>query len=270
MKDNYLLLDSYVYINEIEEYFILNEGLSFDAIYDKYIDLTKKARKILKDNNVNISSLESAGKKIGSNLKKQYENGKTPQEVSKMFTNQITSVIKTAMQPVLKKVQAMGDKVDEFKYWEKILVVVGIFCLLMVVQTACMIPLMITFGPRTGMIINAIVFAPIFEEAIKTFYITSGMPWSGTAMLFGLEFINYVVKMAIMGLSIPGAIIVRTMALAMHFSTTYIQKLIMDKTQDSPDQGKYMFAAWMAGVAIHMSWNTFGIIYDKEILTFLK
>ena len=91
------------------------------------------------------------------------------------------------------------------------------------------------------------------------------MPWSGTGIMFGFEFISYVMKIISVGGSLPVAILIRVAALGMHFSTTYIQKLIIDKGEDKVDNTKYLFAGWMCGVAIHMTWNTFGTIYNKEL-----
>ena len=101
------------------------------------------------------------------------------------------------------------------------------------------------------------VVAPMTEEALKNYFIQMKMPWMGVSIVIGLEADMYLTNMIRKGYNIPMAVLARVVALAIHFSTTFIQKKIIESGEDKYGDSDRAFIAWMVGVAIHASWNTF-------------
>jgi len=249
---------------------IISEGITVDAIKKKYLMMMDKGEKLLRDNDISVKAIKAQGKKIGADFKKQYEEGKTPKDVSKMIIGRVTELVTSFAKPYIKKMAAAGEATSTFNTPQKVGIAIVMFIAVLIVQSCIMVPLIVITGPQVGIAIAAIILAPITEEALKAYYIANGMPWIGTGVTFGIEMINYIVVMTMSGASLPAAIIARLIGLAVHFTTTWIQKQIYDRAPTKFDQNNYMFAAWVSGVAIHMMWNSFALVYNKEIQALLK
>jgi hypothetical protein len=57
--------------------------------------------------------------------------------------------------------------------------------------------------------------------------------------------------------------IVRLSSLLLHFTTTFIQKKIIEKGEENKKD--YLFTAWIAGVAVHSMWNILAAVYQENI-----
>ena len=125
--------------------------------------------------------------------------------------------------------------------------------------------------PMMFMVFNAVVVAPMLEEAVKNWFIQKNMPWVGTGVVFGIELVMYVFSIMAAGGSLPAALVARLAGLLMHFGTTAIQKYMMDKDKDKgydvmPGQQKQtVLLAWSTGVLIHATWNALAIMYSKDL-----
>ena len=141
----------------------------------------------------------------------------------------------------------------------------GLFVILVIgtVFGSILLPMV---GDAVTMKIMTIVVAPMTEEALKTYFIARGLPWVGTAVVFGLELVQYIGTIVMQGGKLSKALVLRAISLLMHFSTTYIQKKIIDSAVDEDDIKKKMFVAWLTGCAVHMAWNVFAIVYNNELM----
>lgn len=107
------------------------------------------------------------------------------------------------------------------------------------------------FGFSLGMIILAVLIAPITEEVSK--YISIKRNHSGAFFIIfnAFEITTYVSQMLMLGVSAPVAIAVRLVAAFMHFFTTSIQRHYIDKKQDKI--GVYL------AIFIHGLWNLMAV-----------
>lgn len=117
-------------------------------------------------------------------------------------------------------------------------------------------------NPLLSMYICTIIIAPIFEEYSKRLAIKKKYPFVYTGIFGGLEFIMYVVRIVLSGASLPKTIIMRSISLLMHFSTTLIQKIIIDKYGLESFAGRI---SWIIAVGIHSMFNILGTVYNREI-----
>lgn len=248
---------------------LLQEGLTFDAIAKKYKTLMVKAEKILKANNISVAKLKSKGKAFGNRFQKLYDQGKTPKQASKQFMSELLSFTKKLAKPVIDKAKAAGEATEESSTAAKIGVAVVFFIILMIVNTAIMIPLAIAFGPMVGLTLVAIIVGPILEEAVKAYFVANNMAYIGTAVTFGIEYLNYVVMMVGSGMALPVAMMIRVIPLMMHFITTWIQKFFYEKGKETgipSEMEKQQFVGWCGGVAFHMAFNALALIYNDELI----
>jgi len=271
MENQTAILNSYVvYLESLERFNLsaeqmLQEKISFDVLQKRHEDFMKKGKKLLKDNGISVKELEAKGKALGSKIKKHYDDGKTPKETSKFFLNELNKTVSKAAKPVVMKMKAMGDDAEQLNIFAKIALAVVIFILMIIVHTMLLIPLALIFTPQVAGILSIVVIAPFVEEATKAYFVASNMPWTGTSVVFGIEFVMYVMNIMAAGGTIGAAIVTRGAALMMHFATTYIQNILRKKGEKESDPSKYAFAGWVAGVAIHLTWNSLAIVYNKEI-----
>lgn len=270
------ILESYLSVIWLDEYVsslvedILEERISIRKIKEKSDFLRKESEKILKEHNISVSTLHTKGKLIGKKLVKQFEQNKTPKETAKVFSKLINSVVLSVIGPALSKIKKIGKYAKDQKLLMKVAITIMALAVLTVVQGAMVIPLTMSLG-HVGSIVSAIIVAPFTEEAMKTYFIASGMAWSGTGIFVGVEAIHYIIRMTAAGFTLPAAIGIRAVAAVIHFTTTLVQKYLIDRgeikkvslNKKRSINNKSLFVGWIAGVSIHMAWNSIAVLTSE-------
>jgi len=264
MNKQQILINNYLgFLQSIERSHVITETDYLIEIIskEKLTNLTKKQlefiEKTLVKFKINISSLKSKAKQQAYKLKAEFDKGKTPEEVSDKMMQHVSKEVKYA----LKKSK---DKIKELSTTKKIVFGIIAFLIIFYVNTIIsQLLLLVVSNPTTVVSIIALVVAPLVEETAKSFFIKKDMPWIGTSVVFGLEAIHYIAQLIFSGgAAIAKMAVVRLAALLMHFSTTYIQKKIIEKGE-AEDKDR-AFIAWTVGVGIHISWNAMALLINDK------
>jgi hypothetical protein len=225
----------------------------------------------LTQHGVSVNKLKSAGKGIKNKLLKYHKQGLKPDQAGKEIMKDLLKAGKSEFMKVKKKFDLKAEAAEGIK---KVLISIAFYILIVLVNTVIALALsasgMFIFNPMMLMMIIGVVVAPLVEESVKNYFIQKDMPWIGTGVVFGIEAITYVFMLMNAGFALPGAILVRVITLLMHFSTTAVQKVIMSKAKTPEEEVSYAWAGWVAGVMIHATWNTLGIMYNSELSALLK
>lgn len=252
-------LDFLEYEDRLTESEILIESMS--DITGKSVESLKKNSKVmvdlLKDHGISMDSIESTANKITKKIKNLMNRNLSPKEASKEVSKELSDSISSIVMKVHKSSAKTGVPVHA-----KFLGSLSIFILLLVsqiVSTAILVPMVGNLTPA----ITSLIIAPLTEETAKRVAIGKKYPFFYTGFFSGIEFIGYVIPMINAGASIPGAIIVRLAGVLLHFTTTMIQKYIIDKYGIESVAGKL---SWVVAVIIHMIYNTLALVFNNSIL----
>lgn len=265
-------IDQYLYlVQEIEQTkclleveVMLNE-ISLDDV-KKYVSNMKIVENILNKYNVSVTELKRFGKTLSNKVTSLYKKGIPVEEASHEITKDMTNF-------TMKKIKKLIYRYEEMELSEKILLSIALFVVVGTIHgIAADLIYAITKDANAAHYITAIVVAPMTEEGIKNYFIEKGMPWVGTGVVFGLELLAYVFMMIRSGIEIGKALIARLIGLLIHFTTTFIQKKIIDTAEvgNEDDHEQKRLIAYVTGVCIHAAWNTFATVYNKEITEVLR
>lgn len=263
-----ILLDSYLNLIQIESRMgvLTEEQLLEFVITDKIVNSVKDKlnmiENILKKAKINTIELKSDANEYAKKLKKDFDAGKSPEEISKDVVNHSAKVLSA-------KLRASKDKILEMSTTKKVLIAFLIFLAIFYINTliANLIFLVIS-NPQVSALILSTIVAPMVEEAAKNYFIGKGMPWVGTGVVFGLEFLHYLTRVTVGGVSaILKFAIVRSITILMHFSTTYVQKKIIEKGEEKGEDAR--FKAWVVGVGIHSLYNLIAVLLNTKITAFV-
>jgi len=108
----------------------------------------------------------------------------------------------------------------------------------------------------------------LVEESAKRLSIIHDHPWIYTGIFAGLELLQYVISLISAGGLLVPVLIVRLLALLMHFSTTFIQKYFKEKGEEKNEQGmenNLEMIGYFLAIGIHVTWNIIGLIMNKKI-----
>jgi len=264
MNTNTLDINQYLnFIQEVDydkliaEQEYIMEAITLDDInkFTKNLNLVKKisAKYGIYENDIK--------KMVGdaqSKVRAMYDGGVSPEDAGKKFSLLLRKSF-------IKKLQQTRAKYGELRSHQKIGIALAGFVAILFTNTVIGLTLMSSpVGPVVAMRIVTIIVAPMVEEALKTFFIAKGMPWVGTSIVFGLELVKYMFDGMRAGLNVGKFLILRIAALLMHFTTTFVQKKIIDSA-DEETKSDAMFVAWITGFGIHMLWNLLGTVYNDEI-----
>jgi len=264
MNKQQILINNYLgFLQSIEQSYVITETDYLIEIIskEKLTNLTKKqlefVEKTFAKYKINISSLKSKAKQQAYKLKAEFDKGKTPEEVSNKLVLHVSKEVKN----VLKKSK---DKIKEISTTKKILISIIAFLIMVYVNTIIsQLLLLVISNPSTIISIIVLVVAPMIEEASKNFFIKKDMPWIGTSVVFGLEAVHYIAQLIFSGgAAIARMAVIRLVALLMHFSTTYVQKKIIEKGE--AEEKDRAFIAWTIGVGIHVSWNALALLINDK------
>ena len=257
--DNYLgYIQTYERTQVIAELDYLVEIIAIDKLKNLTQKQLKFAEKTLSKLKINVGALKVKGAAVGRRLKADFDKGKTPEQVSAQLTKQIAKDIKNSLKRSKEAIYklSLGKKIA-----------ISIVALLIVFYVNTMLATLLTLvisNPATVGKVVAIVIAPMVEEAAKNYFIQQGMPWTGTAIVFGIEAIQYILTLIFVGgAKLTKTILLRLTSLLMHFSSTFVQKKIIESGEDRE------FIAWTVGVGIHASWNALALFLDAKIIAWL-
>lgn len=260
MISNNILLNeylNYIQINESEIFLneaILNE-MSLSNLTKSFHNNFSLIQKTLSKYKIDTSKLKLIGKNISKQIRSLYENNVSIEDAGKEISKSVFNEIKIFLDsnPVIK----IGGKIS-----------IGIIVyILLIIFHIALQPILLSFiSPKMTINLLAIIIAPITEETVKSCFVHMNMPWIGTGVMYGIDFFRYLKRFPWMTngpKSIIIFIIMRSIILVMHFTTTAIQKFLINNKELDESKAKRTLIAWSAGVMIHSIFNTLTLVIFK-------
>jgi len=242
----------------LEEGFIQNKIDKLKDSYDKNIKIVKK---ILLDNGIDVSRIQNQGLLLGKTVKNDIKNREKPEVIQ-------NKLIKGAAKIIKKEAISAKKSFEEKSLSEKIARSLFIFVIVLFLNTLFGGIFIGFLGAQVGMVVLAVVIAPLVEESAKRLSIIHDHPWIYTGIFAGLELLQYVISLISAGGLLVPVLIVRLLALLMHFSTTFIQKYFKEKGEEKNEQGmenNLEMIGYFLAIGIHVTWNIIGLIMNKKI-----
>lgn len=238
-----IIIESKVSINKMEKSYKHNIG-----VIEKY----------LKKYKVDVNFIKTSAKKASQFISNQHKKGIPAKQTSK---DMVQTIGKKTLSKVMGKVKSVSVATG-LDLSDKIIRSIGIFVimffmsiLLFGLANSIIVPL---FGSKMAYAFGAIVLAPFIEEYAKRFALLKGHPFIYTGIFAGIEALLYIVAITAAGGTLATAITVRAVAITMHFSTTYIQKLYHDKSIQTNNKSKSLTGYYVA-IGVHSLWNFLAI-----------
>lgn len=242
----------------LEEGFIQNKIDKLKDSYDKNIKIVKK---ILLDNGIDVSRIQNQGLLLGKTVKNDIKNREKPEVIQ-------NKLIKGAAKIIKKEAISAKKSFEEKSLSEKIARSLFIFVIVLFLNTLFAGIFIGFLGAQVGIAVLAVVIAPLVEESAKRLSIIHDHPWIYTGIFAGLELLQYVISLISAGGLLVPVLIVRLLALLMHFSTTFIQKYFKEKGEEKNKQGmenNLEMIGYFLAIGIHVTWNIIGLIMNKKI-----
>lgn len=249
-------------IQKIED--LLEEGFNqnkIDKLKDSYDKNIKIVKKILLDNGIDVSRIQNQGLLLGKTVKNDIKNREKPEVIQ-------NKLIKGAAKIIKKEAISAKKSFEEKSLSEKITRSLIIFVIVLFLNTLFGGIFLSFLGEQVGMAVLVVVIAPLVEESAKRLSIIHDYPWIYTGIFAGLELLQYVISLISAGGLLVPVLIVRLVALLMHFSTTFIQKYFKEKGEEKNKQGmenNLEMIGYFLAIGIHVTWNIIGLIMNKKI-----
>lgn len=249
-------------IQKIED--LLEEGFNqnkIDKLKDSYDKNIKIVKKILLDNGIDVSRIQNQGLLLGKTVKNDIKNREKPEVIQ-------NKLIKGAAKIIKKEAISAKKSFEEKSLSEKITRSLIIFVIVLFLNTLFGGIFLSFLGEQVGMAVLVVVIAPLVEESAKRLSIIHDYPWIYTGIFAGLELLQYVISLISAGGLLVPVLIVRLIALLMHFSTTFIQKYFKEKGEEKNKQGmenNLEMIGYFLAIGIHVTWNIIGLIMNKKI-----
>jgi tryptophan-rich sensory protein len=249
-------------IQKIED--LLEEGFNqnkIDKLKDSYDKNIKIVKKILLDNGIDVSRIQNQGLLLGKTVKNDIKNREKPEVIQ-------NKLIKGAAKIIKKEAISAKKSFEEKSLSEKITRSLIIFVIVLFLNTLFAGIFIGFLGAQVGIAVLAVVIAPLVEESAKRLSIIHDHPWIYTGIFAGLELLQYVISLISAGGLLVPVLIVRLIALLMHFSTTFIQKYFKEKGEEKNKQGmenNLEMIGYFLAIGIHVTWNIIGLIMNKKI-----
>ena len=220
--------------------------------YHKNIHLVEKA---LLDHGINVKRIKDRSKKLGSQVKGDFEKKIPPKELQNKLISGTLKIMKE---------EVSGIKMT---FGEKVISSILVFMVVLILNTTLASIASVIFAafgaPQLATILLALVIAPVIEEGAKKFALEQDYPWVYTGIFAGLEMLKFVISTVADGGILGPVIIMRTITLMMHFATVFIQKHF--KEEDPTSKNKYSSTGYFLAVAMHSLFNLLGIIFNTQI-----
>lgn len=276
--DDQLMLKHGFSLNEFEDLLkkdmeTLNEMklVNKDVVVKSYNHNMKVLKKVLVDHGVSVIKLQSHGKRAADIVRTAQSSGKSPKIAANL-------VIKKVITPAVSKAVKGAKYNEKEKEDPSVIIKIGkslvVFAAVVIVNTFLMallgIPVAVATGsPMAVALVCHVVIAPFVEEYAKYLSILEGYPWIYTGIFSGLEAMKYIVSILALGHSLTSALIVRALAVMMHFTTTWIQKHYREKDNEATESNM-MGKSYYVAVGLHAVWNLVGTVFAKEITSFMS
>lgn len=249
--------------NVLNESELLTEG-RIQQIVDHVKNRLDLAKTQLAKFGINTKELASKGKKfIVSEAYKLYNKGLTPQNAAKKIISKLIDILKPYLKKAVKKFKGMGIK---GKFFVSLLLALAAIGLVLLLNTMSLELLrQMGFGLWDALRIGAIIIGPALEEAMKTLFISIGIPFVGTAIFVGAETVVQGLMYAKDLSKLPKFLLTRIPATIFHFVTVILQKDIKDKSEAEQEAvSKKLFKMWVTAFGIHALFNAIILIRNEE------
>ena len=217
---------------------------------------------------------KSAGEKIGKVVKEKGITKESKKEISTILDDALSQIKKEIDKIVVpKSIQEKIDKgeVDRYKIQKAIVLLLLVSTINSIIMTALQLIL-----PGLGLALTAIFVAPITEESAKAVAIKGKYDKEFTIVFNIAEFSQYVIQGAPAALLFGGKdglkklVAGRLAAVAMHCTTTIVQKLTQDEKiqkklglDKEKDKEQLTFIGRITGMLIHAAWNIMAVYLAK-------
>ena len=237
---NQILLETY--LSCLNEKFILQEMKfpSVSSLTDSYKKNIQVIDKVLEDHKITKAEIKSEAEKIALTIKTYSKQGLS----SKELASRIQPLVSHSVKSKISELTSSGNLPLE------IVKSIGMTFAIALMNN---VAVLVLGGGPAAMVMTITIFAPIAEELGKNIAIRGKYPWVYTGVFSGIEAIMYIMKFS----KVPYIFLYRAMAIALHFTTTYIQKKVSEK-ELSTDAG--LEKGFFAGVLIHSLYNSFWTI----------
>ena len=239
---------------------ILQEGFisdNIDKLKNSYEKNMKTVNTFLVDHGVNLKRLKRKAINLKNEIKGDFHNRVDPKTLTKKISYKISKI-------VIDEGKQLKDTIEnEYSLGEKIFGSILIF-ICVFISSSLILSISAPILGNLAMIVTSIIVAPIIEEAGKRIAVLEKYPWVYTGIFAGIEMLMYVFDLINAGGAITAVIIMRLMALMMHFGTAIIQKYFHDKSISENDDS-YSYAGYILAVFVHATWNIIGVLFNKQI-----
>lgn len=239
---NQILLETY--LSCLNEEFILQEMKfpSVSSLTDSYKKNIQVIDKVLEDHKITKAEIRSQAEKIASTIKAYSKQGLS----SKELASRIQPLVSHSVKSKISDLTSSGNLPLE------VIKSIGMTFAIALMNDVAMIVL---GGGPAAMIMTVSIFAPLAEELGKNIALRGKYPWVYTGVFSGIEAIMYIIRFS----KVPYIFLYRAMGIALHFTTTYVQKKVAEK-ELSTDSG--LEKGYFAGVLIHSLYNSFWILLN--------
>ena len=267
MENTYSLINSYTRFLDImdlneNEYNKYIQEISFSFKNKKVTPLIEKSKKahnnnmkvikrVLRDYGIDVKQLEAKARKVGSSIKSDLKNH-NEKNITKKIADVVTKFIEESSEDL--------KDITDSKVKRSLLLLLCLF----VIGSILSLPIMI-ISPQIGIIIITCVIAPITEEVAKNIAIKGDYPWIYTGIFSGIEFVQFTTALLLSGVPLRAAILIRTITVIIHFTTTMVQKYFKEKGDKISDSTKNVTGLYI-GTIIHVIFNVLTLIFKKKIL----
>lgn len=245
-----LYLDSTLTEAQLQEAF-----LNIDKIKDSFEKNLTSAYTFLKDYGISASVIKSQAGKSYGRIKGMIQKREDPELIAKAISDSSFGWIDRALHKIV-DVQTIKEKPIAAAI--ALTLVVGLLNSIFIEVFGSF------FGVQIGMNIVAMLVAPFLEEALKKVSILSGRPYLITGIFSGIEAVQYIIQLTLMGLSFPKVVMMRAIGILFHFGTMLVQKYFHRQSIESGVAYRSDVGYFVAVVA-HSFFNIMATILNGPI-----
>lgn len=258
-----LYLESLQFEQTLNEYELLSEG-KIQQIVDHVKNRLDLAKTYLAKFGINSKELVAKGSNfITTQAYKYYKQGLTPDKAAKKILSKLISIITPYLKKAVKKFKGMNIKA---KFFVSLLLALAAIALVLIFNTVALDLLrQVGFSLWDAFRIGCVIVAPMLEEAMKTLFISIGIPYVGTAIFVGVETIVQGLVFAKDLSKLPSFLMSRILNNIFHFLTVILQKDIEKKSKEEQEStAKRLFKMWLTAFILHSTFNAIVLMRNQE------
>ena len=187
-----------------------------------------------------------AGEKLKSKMQSMYDKKVPPAKASAEFKQ----ILSKHVSAIIKK---HTPEKTNFDLTDKVVVGFMLFLTMFIVQFILFKLAVLLLGVKVGLIVTAVLIAPITEEAAKSLALQKDIAY-GKTWTFGFaitEMALYMIKGLSLGLAVVPLLIGRIIAVLFHMTTANIQAEYIEQNDT--------FAGYVVAVLLHSAWNLIAV-----------